>query len=252
MPTFNDGPLRCELTGLYEARYWFGKEERGSRPSEMQLRWRISGKRITKIVRHGPVILTEAVDDTGKSLIGPDTYTDEERNALNPLRVPPSRLRFTGLEKVSRLEPPARGAKSITLHGTARLVLAKEREQITIDRPLDYVGKTLEHDRLKELGIEIKVIPPADVDARAADPAKRYVLQYVKGKNLVFDATLLDAWMKPMRWQSKPMKTKQGEDVDMYMLAQGKLTDDCQLVLEVLPEIEEKTLPIEIDNMPLP
>src|ERR1051326_4050989 len=70
------GPLRVELVAIMEGRYRFIETPPGgARPSEMQLQFRVVGERLPEIAKYGKVILTELVDDTGKSLIKSDSYT---------------------------------------------------------------------------------------------------------------------------------------------------------------------------------
>jgi len=254
-PTYDQGPLRCEPIAVFDARYWYRDEQQGPRGSELQMRFRVSGERIAEIVRFGNVILTEAVDDAGKSLIGPNTYTEEERTSTRPLTMAGERLRSMGLLLPCRLETPSRAAKSLKLHGTVRLVLAKEREQVTIDNPLQYVGKPLENEKLQALKVSLRLLSSEDIAPEEEGlPAanQMLIIQYLGGQDRVHSATPHDAYMKPLRSRERPLKLKGGGAAVGYIVAGGEINQDCQLVLEVFPTIEDARLPIEFDRLELP
>ena len=129
-PTYNHGKLRCKPIAIFDARYWYLEDQPGARPSELQMRWRVAGERITEIARHGDIIFTEAVTDKGQVLIDPNSYTEEQRNATRPPNAPGSRLSFTGLLLPARLDSPNRDATSLKLRGSVRLIFAQDPEEL--------------------------------------------------------------------------------------------------------------------------
>jgi hypothetical protein len=255
-PTFDEGPLRCELSAMFDARYWYLDEQPRSEKPELRMRWLVRGERIDQVVRRGNLIFSEAVDDTGRTLVGPDTYTEEQRTITYPLSDTPAQLRAQGLPFVTRVDSPARGAKSVKFQGTLRIMLAPQREEVTIQNPLQFAGKTIENDRLKELGIVIRLVPAEDVDV-GDQPATQFkdafVFQYVQNRDKVNSAALYDAWMKRMRYREQPsMKTKQGEPVTVYALGKEGITEETQFVLEVFPKFEDVTIRVDLDSVTLP
>lgn len=253
-PTYDHGPLRCEVSAMFDARYWYKVVPPRVRPSELQMRLQVSGERITKVARTGDVIFTEAVDDTGKALIDPDSYTDEQRNAVHPLRLTPEQLRVQGLLLPASFTSPAREARSLKLRGSVKLVLAEGREDVTIDNPLQYVGKPLEHELLRKLGIVVRVVPPDELETAGPPktPEELLVLEYVEKGDHVNSVGLHDAWMKQLRYRQQTMKTKDGREVTTYTLGRDKFTDETQLVLDIFIDFEEVVLPVELDDIALP
>ena len=251
-PRYDLGPLHGEVIAMFDARYWYSEDMPGSRQSELRMQMRMSGEGIVKAARVGNVVFDEAVDDTGRALITAETYTDEERTETRALNVGAERLRSTGLMLGARMDAPSRDAKTVKLRGSVRVILASGSEEITIDNPLQYVGKDIENDRLKELGIQIRVLAP-DVLAGDTPPSGQIlVLQYVQGDQQIHRVELHDAWMKPMRHRERPMKTKDGEDVIGCAVQGGTVDDKTQLVLNVFQTIDDQRIPIVIDALKLP
>jgi hypothetical protein len=183
---YDEGPLRVEFVAMREVRMRAAEPELAGRmQSDLRIQVRIAGEPLKQVAQYGNVILTEMVDDQGKSLINDDTYTDEEREIMRPLNIPVTRLAQDGLKLVTQTDPASRGAAKLTkMRGTVRLVLADKTEQITIDNPFQYLGGKIADPRLEELGIEIAVVSAADVEN--APPANRcIVLNYVnKGEHV--------------------------------------------------------------------
>jgi hypothetical protein len=253
--TYDHGPLRLEVAAMFDARYWYREEQPGARPSELRLQLRVMGERISEVARAGSAIFTEAVDDTGRALVAPDTYTQEERTNTRPVTLPAERVRADGLRVPAQLKSSARAAKTLKLRGTIRLILAKEREHVTIDRPLQYIGKIIENKRLKELGIEIRFVPADELPTEGETPpsaTRTPTLHFRQGYERIQSVAFHDAYMKPIRHRERPVQTKQGVPVTAFALGNTELTDECQLVLEVFPQMEDLQLPIAIDNLELP
>ncbi|MGD8451442.1 MAG: hypothetical protein PVJ57_06450 [Phycisphaerae bacterium] len=253
-PTYDEGPLRCEVAAIFDARYWYKVTPPRVQPSVLQMRLQVMGDRITQVARAGEVIFTEAVDDTGKALIDPNSYTDEQREALHPLRLSPEQLRAQGLLLPASFDSPDRAARSIKLRGTVKVVLAEGREEITIDNPLQYAGKTIENELLRKLGVVVRIVPPDELEATgpAKTPAELLALEYVEKGDHINTVNLVDAWMKRLAFRQQPMKTKDGRDVVTFTLGREKFTEETQLVLEVFTRFEEVVLPIDQDSVTLP
>lgn len=252
-PVYDVGPLRAEVTAMYDARYWYADAPPGARKSELRMQLRIVGEGITRMARVGNVIFTEAVDDTGKALVGPDTYTEQQKTETRPFHFPAERIRSSGILLGARVDSPNRDARTVKLRGSVRLILASDPEEITIDNPLQFMGKILENDRLKELGVQVRVVDPAELEGESLPPAERlFVLEYLTDEAHIAKVTLHDAWMKPIRARQRRLKTKDGKSVVGFTLSGGTIDENCQLVLSVYPKIEDKQVPIEVDALKLP
>jgi hypothetical protein len=255
MPILDQGPLRCEPIAVADLRFWYKERPPQARESQFQTLWRVEGERVTEAARTGNIILTEAIDDTGKSLFDPNSYTEEYRTTTRLLGLTPEQIRHTGVRAQCGMNSPSRSAHSISLKGSLLLVLAPKREEITVANPLQYVGKNIENPRLKELGIVIRVVPIDELELgnqTPPPPNELFVLQYVEKPDNVNTAVLYDAWMKRMRYREQPNQTKKGERVHGFAFAPPGLTDQDQLVFEVFPTLEEVHLPIVVDNLELP
>ncbi len=247
------GPLRAEIVAMREIRYSARDPELASRlHSELGMQIRVCGERIDQIVRNGNPIFTELVDDTGRSLIDENTYSEQDKTITRPPMLPAERLRIDGLLLTTRVSNSARGAALLRrARGYVRVILAKDPVTLTIDNPLQYYGGTIADQRLKDLGIEIAVVPPDQVEN--APPANRCVaLEYKSKGDHVQRVSFVDGWMRqvPARdiWATKI----EGGLCQAYFFDTGMFNDDMQMVLEVFPTIEVIEVPLELSDVPLP
>jgi len=252
-PTTQEGPMRVKLVGIQETRetYLDPKAERPNR-SRLRLGMLMAGARLKEVVKLGNVIFTEVIDETGKSLIGPDTYDEEKRTTMRPAEVTPDVIQRGGLQLVSDLQPANRQAATIAkMKGTVRVLYATQMEEITIVNPRQLMGTIIVHPRLTELGIEIRVMPAGD--PRGVPPRDMFItLQFLTKENHISGVEFHDAWMKPMLTRPRTMKTNAGENCIVYQVSRGKLDVDSQMVIQVYPELEETQIEVEFNDVPLP
>jgi hypothetical protein len=252
-PTYDQGPLRAEIVAMREMRFSAADPELAARmESDLRMQIRLRGEKITKVARNGELILTELVDDTGQSLLEPDAYTEADKTRTRPIMFPPERLRDNGLLLVSRSRPAARGAHKLSrLRGTVRLILADELEKYTIENPLQYYGQTIQDPRLQELGIKIDILPVDQLEN--GPPANRCIIFAYRNKGEhVQKASFCDGRMQPLMARDTWVTTTSGEPCQLYYFDAGALTDEMQLVLEVHPQIEDLSVPVELDDIDLP
>ncbi len=252
-PDYATGPLRADIQAVYEPRIRLIEPVPGApTTSELRMQFRLSGEAILKVARMGNLIFDEAVDDTGKSLIAADTYSPEDRTALRPINMPAERVRTTGLTFMARLSASARGAKAIrSLKGSMKLVVADAAETVTVENPIQFLGKTIDNKRLKELGVQIRIASPTEFEpAHATD--KAMALQFQSRREQVKSMAFFDGSMKAVRHRESEATTKDGQKAALLQIAAGALTDETQLVLEVYPKLEDVTLPVELKDVELP
>jgi len=250
--TYDHGPWRGEVVALFDARYWYAEQDRGGRESRLQMQVRVAGERVAEVVRYGNVVFDEAVDDTGQALLAPDAYTEQERTETRLIRWPVDRLRNEGLRLPASVGSPNRTARTLTLRGSVRLIVAAEQVEITVDNPLQFAGKIIDHPRLRELGIEVRMVTPEELGSGAQPISREPALEFVKGEEQIHSVSFHDAWMRPIRHRERPTQTTEGKAVIAYGLPGGKLDEDSQLVLKVFPKIEDVRVPINIDALRLP
>jgi hypothetical protein len=220
--------------------------------SDLQIGVRVQGETIAQISRHSNLVVTEAVDDTGRSLTDEKVDTQAQMDTLNPLRIQPQRVVTTGLMLGARLKSPARAAKTLkTLRGTIHLVLAEKSNKVTIDNPMQFYGKSIPDPYLEKMGLVIDVVPVDQL--KDPPPAPQcVVLRFRTKPNNVREVSFCNGYMKAMYARESRTTTLAGDPCTVYNLEGTDFNDEMQLVLDVHPTIEDVTLPFEADNVELP
>lgn len=250
---YTQGELRAEITAMREMRFSIDDPAMAGRfRSELALQVRVAGTPLPRIVRHGNLLLTEVVDDTGHALVTDETYSEADRTTTRPQAIPLARLQSEGLLLATRCEVSQRGAKELRrLRGEVQLFLADEAETVTIVNPFQYVGRIVEHPRLAELGIEIEVVAPERL--QSTPPANRtIVLQYKSRPEQVKSALFYDGWMRQLPARDTVVQTRDEQNATMFYFDVGQINNEIQLVFEVHPKVEEIRLPIDLTNVALP
>jgi hypothetical protein len=252
-PTYDEGPLRAQLVAMREIRFSATDPELAARlKSELGMQFRIQGERITQIVRFGNLIFSELVDDTGQSLIDPDTYSEADKTTTRAVTFPAERLKTDGLILTTRNKPSTRGSLALTrVRGSVKVVIAPNTEKLTIANPLEYYGKKIENARLKALGIEMEIVPLDQIE-NAPPPNRGLVLRYLAHGEHVQRASFYDGNLRVIPTRDSPVMTKSGDQAQLYYFDASPLTDEVQLVLEILPLVDEVVLPVELDGLKLP
>ncbi len=253
-PRYDEGPLRAELFVIQEFRKWSDDPNISARlPVGMQLVYRIQGERIGEVARYGKLVFTELTDDSGESLLDPNTYSPIERVTTAQTPYPPDRLRENGIIIPQRVKATARKAQLLKVgRGGVRVILAKEKEKITIENPFQFYGKTIENPRLKELGIQIEVVPVDQLEN--TPPNERgLALEYKQGGEKIQAGMFYNGAMNPVMAHPNWVMRTGGVPVELYHFeSPNQITDELQLVLEVHPKVDDITLPVKIDDFPLP
>lgn len=252
-PNYAVGELKVDCVAMLEGRYRFSDPAPGApRESELRMQFRLVGEKITQIQRHGQLILSEVIDDTGKSLFDPSSYSREDRENTRLVAGPAEKLSETGLLLVTRVTASSRGAKTLKkIRGSVRLILSREYVEVTVSNPVQFVGKSVDDKRLKDLGIEVRLVAPDELD-NPYEAGKAIAVQYVARPELVRSVALFDAWMKPLRTREAPATTRDGKPCTLFTILGGELNADAQLVVQVFPAVEDVKVPVELDDVPLP
>lgn len=251
---YDEGPLRAEIVAMREIRFFAADPEMAARMQpELGLQLRICGERIDQVARQGNLIVDELVDDTGKVLFDPATYTELDRTVTRPARFTPEQVRNTGLLfTVTRAKPAERQARNIkVLRGSVRLIFATVTEKVTVDNPAELVGKTVAHPRLEALGVEIAVVPSDQLEN--APPADRALaLHYLRKGENVQSIAFYDGWMKQVPARDSWVTTKEGQQVQLYYFDGPPLNNETQMVIDVHPTVDDVKFPVELRDIPLP
>ncbi len=252
-PTYDQGPMKATLLAMRDVRFFYGEQpERAERESNFAMQFRVEGEKLGGISSYGNFILDVALTDTGESLVDAESISEEDRTFTRPNNIPIERLRTTGLTLVARCKSPPRQAQKLTsMKGSVRLVLASDTESVTIDNPFQYLNATVQHPRLNELGIEVRILKADTLEP--APPANRSVVLQLKANAAkVQSATFVDGWMRPVQSRESKAKTTGGEDCVVHTLDPQAINDDLQLVLEIHPEVEELLVKFEESDVTLP
>lgn len=249
------GPMRVEAFGIQDVRIaFFGQTP--ERPQEPRARFlfKLTGERIGKVDRSGKLIVEEMVDDTGKSLVDPSAFNERDRTSTNPLPATANVAQngYVTLDYTCST-PPLRNATKISkAKGYVNLVYGGPTEEITIDNPMQHAGKpAVDHPRLKELGLTVRILKPGEESAEPADN-RGIPVRLEAGDEMVKNIDLYDEWMKRMNIRPRPGKTQKDETYFYYQIMGGVLTNDCQLVLTVHKKIEREKIPFELKDLALP
>lgn len=254
-PKYDTGPLRVELLGMAEMRVKMLETIAGGpKESDLRMQFRVQGEGIEKIVRIGNLIFTELVDESGKSLIDENSYTENDKTSLRPVTLPADRLKSGALQIPARLPKVAdRKASSLKkVRGGVKVILGGLSEQITVDQPLKFKGKAIDLPRIKEIGVEVQVISAENVASPPTPPDRAFVLQIKTKKENIKSITWFDGSMRPIRPREVQVTLTNNEQASAYIFEPNQLNDELQMTLDIYPTIEEKTLNVAIDDFQLP
>lgn len=251
----NSGPLRIDLEAMREQRYRFVRQIAARLPeSDMQMQFRLAGDDLANLVAVGRLVLDDVVDDTGQQLVDPNEFTTAEREETRAIFVEGDRLVQDGWTLVARLStPPKRSARVLsTLKGSVKAVFAdSEAQEIIIVDPLQFSDQVIEHPRLQELGIQVKVLPPGDPPLVASNE-RLVALQFLEGQDKIHTVEFFDAWLRNLRARPMFQETSAGEPCVVYNASDGTFDNQTQLVLTVYPSVETKRVPVDMTDVELP
>jgi hypothetical protein len=253
MSTYIDGPWRAEILAMREVRLRLLQDIKlpPGIESDLRMQIRIAGADLTKVVSFGNLILTEVVDDTGKSLVDENTYSEQEKTTMRSMMIPPERLKETGLLLTTRNKEAARGAAKLSrVKGAVRLLLAENAESCTIVNPEQFKGQRLEHPRLQALDVEVRVAPHEDFEQ--APPPQCVILQIKSKPEQIKAVQFYNGWMQRLPYRERRLVDRNGAECKAYCFQSEVINDELQLVLEVYPEIEEISVRLNETDVELP
>jgi hypothetical protein len=248
------GPMRVEPWAISETRVRYDSDPPPKPPQPtLSLRAKLTGERLVHMVGRGELIVEEMVDDTGAVLKALADYDPQELARTYPQKAG-KRMLTAGYAGLNVDVPaPSRQARKLTeVRGYVSVVYATEVEEITIDNPLQYLGTYLDHPRLNELGIKIKVIEPGEEVKNMRDTSGIALQFEGDARKHLWKAEFFDAWLKPMYARERPMKMPDGEEYLFYAVVVGKIDADVQMLMKFYPKIEEEQVRFEFKDLELP
>lgn len=248
------GPMRVEAWAIGETRtrYESDPPDNPTR-SKLNLRLRLTGARLGDLAGYGEVIIEEMVDDTGEVLMTLEDYEPDELTKFHPLKAG-KRMTDAGhapLNVEARIAS-RKATKLAKVRGYMNVVLATEVEEVMIDNPLQYLGAYLDHPRLNELGIKIKVIEPGEGAAGRHEAGGIALLFEGDARKHLRRAEFFDAWLKPLYARERQLETDDGAEYLFFGVMVGKIDADTQMLLKFYPQIEEERVSFEFTDLELP
>ncbi len=252
--TLPTGPMRVEPWALSESRNRYDSDvpPNVSEPT-LALRAKLTGERLVHMVGRGELIIEEMVDDTGAILKSLADYKTRELTKTYSIRAG-KRMMMTGFASLTvNAKATSRQARKLTkVKGYVNVVYATETEEIMIDNPLQYLGSYIEHPRLKEVGLKIKVISPGKETKDRRDTSGM-ALEYEDGaRKHIRKLEFFDAWLKPLYARERPAEKPDGSEYVLYNIVAGQMNADTQMLLKFYPEIEEEKVEFTFEDLELP
>lgn len=252
-PSLLEGPMRVEIVTIGDTRRQYYIPMSGAvQGNDFQMQLRLVGDRTADVTRTGRVIFSEAVTDNGENLIKPTTYSEQDRTETFRVRVTPDSLRERGIGLGTRIEAPSRHAATIkSAKGTLKVSLAKDSEDVIIKNIASLRGKEIDHPRLKELGIVIRVLPEGNPKNLPAG-SNSVAFEFGEGQDSLRNIEFYDTWMTKIRAQPRNMQTNEGKPCVGVTLGDNLSLEDTSMIVQVYPKIETVDLPVELKDVPLP
>ncbi len=246
------GPMRVECVSIFDTRIQNFIELSDVRQSAFQINARLIGPRIEQIIRLGTPIVEEMVDSTGLSMVDPSMYTLAQRDRTRQYSIPQGAISqgFINM-RIPVATPASRAATSITrTRGYLWVVFGGEAEPIFLTHPMQYRGKYIDHPRLEELGIRIRMLTPEEAPETRVDD-KTFALDIETGEDMVRNITVYDDWLRNTNTRVKPIREKDRR-LNIYSMVTGRFHDDCELGIYVYPRVERLKVDFEWLNLELP
>lgn len=247
------GPMRMELASISETRVRSeGEPMRGMPEASLRLNVNLTGERLGEIVSLGHLVIEHMIDDTGAVLASPEDLEARDLESTSPVNMSKRVLARGFVTRIGEAKAPSRLARKLTkVSGWVNVVYATETEDILVDNPLKFLGGNIEHPRLAELGIKVRVVKPGN-EAGEVHPEKGLGLMFDGSRKSVRNVRFFDAWMKPMYPRPRMVKTAEGKEYAYYAMVVGQVDEDMQILFTVYPQIEEARIPFTFENVELP
>lgn len=244
--------MRVVLTALAEQRVIFTEPGNTQEaPTFLRVQFKLQGADLNKVARIGNVVITEAIDDTGKALVDPSTYDNEKLTGSRPIEINEQIISQGGPAFVEAFTVSTRGATKLkTLRGRLNVTYASDPIEVIFENPLQYAGQELDHPDLKKYGVRVKLIGPGQEGIPPDDKAIGVLT--LEGKDRIHSVEFFDDWMRRMPVRPRELTTADNQSYTAYRSGSGNFTEETQLIIKVFPEVKTAELPVEYHNISLP
>jgi len=197
-----------------------------------------------KPTRVGMSKVTELKDDAGTDLMAstmevPQSYRDWQ-NVYNASS--DNSINYTIIIGRS----PRKATKLLSFKGEFSVLGGGEAKEIKIKGASGMIGKVIENDDFKKIGVTVTVAaPPEHLKAQSLP------FDVVGASDAITEMQLLDADGKaqPSSFSRSPLKDKQGEQL---FIGGGKIDETFTINIKYVVGQQKVTLPFEYKDLPLP
>lgn len=247
-----EGPMRLELLGVFEQRVRYAGRTPGVAMSpSLRVQLKLTGEKLPYLARIGQPFVEQATDDAGQSLVRLEDPRSDAGERTKAYTVSPGTLRAGHLPLEVNLKPTSRNARTIAqLKGFLSVGYSKQTEEVTILDPLSFTGRTLDHPRLLELGVQIEMVEPEA--SETGGPGRGLGLRIRSGEDLVKTFEVYDANFRVVGTRASNRKPV---DADPYILLSTMgvtLTADHTLVVILYPDLEREKIAFDLKDIELP
>ncbi|MCA9245269.1 MAG: hypothetical protein KDA32_15035 [Phycisphaerales bacterium] len=242
-----EGPMRVEPVAVMESRLWLKEGDRRDR-SRLAVQCRVTGERLTNCVKMGRLIFEELKDDTGAVLISAEELTEAQREKMRDMQISPQIVQAGGVLLAANAELPKRSATKLMGKGYVQVAYSNGVEEVMIDNPFRFEGEFIDHARLKELGVKIRV-PKIGEEVDIQKSGKAMPLEIVEGQEKIESVQLFDAWFRQMRTRAKQMKSKADKPIAVYEVVAGAdISEDTQIVIRLYANVETEKVSFQFEQ----
>jgi len=247
------GPMRIEPLAIFDGRVkdWAPQVGRGLEPG-LRIQLQITGERLGEVVRSGKMIVEEIRDDTGASLLKSEDVKPRDTWATQQVSVTARVLRQGFLPTEAMFKSPQRRAAKISrLKGYLNVVYGAHVEDVVVRDPLRYEGRNVENERLKELGVVIRVLKIGE-EVEEAGEGRGIAIRIDAGDDNVRGVDFFDAWLRRLYTQTRTDRGTDERRYTYFSITRGRLDPDCQMVVTVFPRVEREKLEFDLRDLELP
>ncbi len=247
-----EGPTRFELFGTFEQRVQYAIE---GAPINIQpstrVQLRLLGEKLPTLARIGSAIVLEAIDDLGNNLRRNPDPREDSGERTKAFTVSGGLLRTGHLPIEVNLSPSSRTATKLTrLKGFLNVAYSSKTEELTIRNPRAFIGRSLAHPRLTELGVEVEMIEPTPEET--GGEGKGVGVRIRSGADLVRGFEIYDADLRLVATRSSNRKAIDQEPYIVISTGGVTLTEDHSIVALLNPDIQTEKVEFDLKDVPLP
>lgn len=249
-PDADSERLSIRAVAIYDIRVRHIGTPINDRRSQFQLITRLEGSAIPDVTRLSYPVFIEYRTDMNEHLVDYTKRAGRE-DITHPYERPDMirQSEYIDLPLDVDMLPGREATKLARVAGYVWVVLGGAVEPVWIPHAKRLEGGYLEHPRLEELGIRIRMLT-ADEAPEIAD-GRSYALVIEAGQEHVRNIAAFDPWLRNTRVQPQQVR-REGVTYTVFRLFDQPFTDDWELGVYVFPNPEKLRIPFEFHDVELP